>query len=712
MSRQKKLSEAVVKLLSQPRYQPLDKNQIAGKLKVASDHRRDLRKALRDLEEEGEIAKVRKNCWVLAQQVDLITGVLSFSHKGYAFLIPEKGGDDYYIAAEDTGVAMHQDLVTARLKIKSKGRYVKEDSKREAEVIRVLKRRRHTIVGTLDKAGSFWIVTPDDSRMVHDFYVPEPKTGDQAIANPGDKVVVEMTEWQNRHVNPEGVIIERLGKAGDPTIDFISIVKKYDLATEFDSLALAELAQFAHPEGDAPFPKGKDRLDLRKDFVVTIDPDDAKDFDDAISINKLVGGKVEVGIHIADVAHYVRVKSTLDKEAKSRGNSVYLPGKVIPMLPEELSNGLCSLKPKVDRLAFSAFITLSARGKMTKMRFAKSVIHSNHRLTYQEALTRLQRKPKDKLDKFLHKAWSVASLLRKNRFANGALDLEMPEVKVYCDKHGKVKKIAKMEHDISHQLIEEFMLLANEAVASALKNNQQPAIYRVHEKPDPSKLAEYRELLAIHGVKVGDLTKAGELQKALQKIAELPEAHSLRVGLLKSLKRAHYRPEPFGHFGLAKTNYTHFTSPIRRYSDLVVHRALERYVRKNKTRAVSGKALKDVSDHLSFTERNAAEAENELTKIKKLQYFADQLKRKKRHKYTALIMEVLNFGIVIELSDFLMTGLIHVSSMKNDFYQYDRRRGRFKGRRLMNQYAAGQKVLVEVDKVDMQKQLIDFKLVK
>jgi ribonuclease R len=451
-------------------------------------------------------------------------------------------------------------------------------------------------------------------------------------------------------------------------------------------------------------------MDFTKDLVVTIDPDTAKDFDDAISLHPQKNGNVTVGIHIADVSHYVTPGSALDQEAASRGNSVYLVNQVIPMLPEELSNGLCSLLPHVNRYTGTVLAEINPQGKLISTKFARSVIHSKHRLTYAQAFERLQRQPKDNLDRFLHQAWSIASKLRKRRFENGALDLEFPEIKVHCNEQGQPVRLEKIVNDISHQLIEEFMLLANECVAAHLKARQIPSLYRVHEPPDPSKLLEYRELLLAHKVKVGDLTRRPELQKALKAIAPLPEHYALKIGLLKSLKRANYQPKPLGHYGLAKTNYTHFTSPIRRYADLVVHRSL--FADKKDVRKLLPDSLGKIAEHLSQTERAAAEAEQESVRLKKMEYFSNQLGSGKPKTFDAVITEVQNFGFFVELPDFLITGLVHLSTMKDDFYFFDQRRMQVEGRRTKRRFAVGNKIKVQVERLDLFKKQIDFRVVR
>src|SRR5207245_3308973 len=418
-----------------------------------------------------------------------------------------------------------------------------------------------------------YYVVPDDPRFVHDIYVrPERDQRPGTSANVGDKVVVRMEPWESRHLNPERAIIEVLRPATAPGIDVLSIIRKYHLPAEFPKDVLDQAERISEQIGARQL---EGREDLRKEFIVTIDPDDARDFDDAIQVEK-TGSGWRLGVHIADVAAYVEPDSPLDREARRRGNSVYLPDRVIPMLPERLSNGVCSLKPGVDRLTHSVFIYFDKRGSAKSARFTRSVIRSAHRLTYKQAYAILTAPPADQLGERLHLAWELAALLRQRRFEHGALDLDFPEVKVWVDKDGHPVKLERVENDKSHQLIEEFMLAANESVARELKKRAVPTIYRIHENPDPEKLAEFREFVLSFNYRVGDLTHRAELQRLLTSIRGKPEEQALKIALLKSLKRARYSQQPLGHYGLAKANYLHFTSPIRRYADLVVHRALGR----------------------------------------------------------------------------------------------------------------------------------------
>ena len=519
-------------------------------------------------------------------------------------------------------------------------------------------------------------------------------------------MVVRLEAWESRHVNPEGDIIEVLGPADAPGVDLLSIIRNYDLPTEFPKNVIDE----GNAISQAVDPKMLEgRKDLRDKFIVTIDPDDARDFDDAIHVDKVDSRGWELGVHIADVAAYVKPDSALDREARHRGNSVYLPDRVIPMLPERLSNGVCSLKPDVDRLTHSVFIHFDRNGHIKGTRFAKSVIRSARRLNYNAAYAILKSSPQDELGKRLHIAWELAALLRGKRFEHGSLDLDFPEVKVRLDEAGKPVRLERVDNDESHQLIEEFMLAANEAVARELKKHAIPTIYRVHENPDPEKLAEYRELVLSHNYKVGDLTHRAELQRFLMSIRGKPEEQALKVGLLKSLKRAHYLPHPLGHYGLAKSNYLHFTSPIRRYADLVAHRALGEREQKRRPRADMSQ-LASVAQHISDTERVAAEAEIEAVRMKKLEFFERQLTERNLQVFRATIVDVRNYGLVIELPDVLLSGLVHVSSLTDDFYVFESAQRRLIGRRFRKRFAVGDELRVFVVRVDRFKRQIDFAL--
>src|SRR5437764_2798626 len=720
----RKIQEQILALLGSANYRPLNKSELAKALGRKSGVRMGLSQVLRDLERAGEIARIRKNRYVLPPAADLIAGKLRMHQAGYGFLISEKPGEsDIFIAAENTGTAMHGDRVVARMT--SDDPYGRIKGRREGRLIRILERAHDTIVCTLQRSRNFYYVVPDDPRIVHDVYVGQVSNSPQdesAVADlplaayklapqVGDKVVVRLEAWESRHVNPEGEIIEALGPASAPGIDMLSIIRKYHLPTEFPRDVLDQAKGIPETVDARQFER---REDLRGEFIVTIDPDDARDFDDAIHVEK-IGSGWRLGVHIADVAAYVEPDSPLDREARQRGNSVYLPDRVIPMLPERWSNGVCSLNPGVDRLAHSAFIHFDKHGNVKSARFARSVIRSAHRLTYKQAYAILTAASGDQLGERLHLAWELAALLRQSRFEHGALDLDFPEVKVWVDKDGHPAKLERVENDKSHQLVEEFMLAANEAVARELKKRAVPTIYRIHENPDPEKLAEFREFVLGFNYSVGDVTHRAELQRVLAAIRANPEEQALKVGLLKSLKRARYAPQPLGHYGLAKANYLHFTSPIRRYADLVVHRALATNGAPRRRGDAARRPfnpdmseIASIAEHISATERNAADAEIDAAQMKKLEFFQRQLDERNPQIFRAAIVDVRNYGLMVELPDALITGLVHVSSLTDDFYLFEPARRQLIGRRSRKRYSVGDELSVFVSRVDLFKRQVDF----
>ena len=725
----RKIQEQILALLGSANYRPLNKSELAKALGRKSSVRMGLSQVLRDLERAGEIARIRKNRYVLPPAADLIAGKLHIHQAGYGFLISEKPGEsDIFIAAENTGTAMHGDRVVARISPDEPSGRIK--GRREGRVIRILERAHDTIVGTLQRSRNFYYVVPDDPRIVHDVYVGQVSNspqGESAVADlplaafkiapqVGDKVVVRLEAWESRHVNPEGEIIEVLGPASAPGIDMLSIIRKYHLPTEFPRDVLNQAKGIPETVDARQF---EGREDLRGEFIVTIDPDDARDFDDAIHVEK-IGGGWRLGVHIADVAAYVEPDSPLDREARRRGNSVYLPDRVIPMLPERLSNGVCSLNPGVDRLTHSVFIHFDKHGNAKSARFARSLVRSARRLTYKQAYAILTAAPGDQLGERLHLAWELAALLRQRRFEHGALDLDFPEVKVWVDKDGHPVKLERVENDKSHQLIEEFMLAANESVARELKKRAVPTIYRIHENPDPEKLAEFREFVLGFNYTVGDVTHRAELQRLLAATRGKPEEQALKVGLLKSLKRARYSPQPLGHYGLAKANYLHFTSPIRRYADLVVHRALGRDTAGTRGRSARSAGahrhpdmaeIASIAEHISVTERTAADAEVDAVQMKKLEFFQRQLDAHNPQIFRASIVDVRNYGLMVELPDALIAGLIHVSSLTDDFYLFEPARRQLIGRRSRKRFSVGGELSVFVARVDLFKRQVDFAIV-
>jgi len=698
--------------LAAPNYHPLRRAELAAKLRLNAAERRDFRRVLADMLAKGEIVRVRKDRFVLPHDADLVVGTIEFHPNGFAFVRPEISADappeaeprpDVYVAGEDASVAMHGDKVVVRLH--RDRRKFKAADKPSGKVIRILERASDTIVGTLQKGHHVHYVIPDDPRLPHDVY-----TKPALNAQVGDKVVVKLAEWTSRHVSPEGEIVEVLGRADAPGVDIMAIIRAHRLPTKFSDQTMAEVARIAER---IPATEYARRRDLRKSFIVTIDPDDARDFDDAVNVDELPDGGWRLGVHIADVSHYVTPDGALDREARARGNSVYLVDRVLPMLPEKLSNNLCSLRPDEDRLTQSVFIEFTPKLTMRKTEFALSVIRSRHRLTYKQAFAHLQsRTDKDELAHELKKMWRLASRLREQRFGHGSLNLEFPEVKVRLDKHGRPTHIEKIHYDISHQLIEEFMLAANEAVARHICQLQVPCVYRIHEDPDLEKLRDFRVYAQSFGYKVGDVTHRQELQKLLKQVEGKPEEYAVNLALLRSLKQARYSVNPVGHYGLAKKFYTHFTSPIRRYADLLVHRTLFSLLcsADAKARRYGIQELARAADHISQTERVADDAEKESVELKKLEYFHAQLTRGRLDEMEAVVCGVRNFGFFVELPESLVQGLVHISTLGDDFYVYDERQERFVGRRHKRVIKVGDRLRVEVERVDLIKRQIDFRV--
>ena len=693
------LAAKILGLVRKQRQSPPSMQEIAARLRIGSgEGAATLAKTLHDLELAGDIVRVRQDQFAIPSDVDLVVGTIQTHRDGSAHLLRDQPGEkEFYLTPENTATALPGDRVVVR-HLRDQAPY--RGYQPCGRVIRILKRGTTTAVGTLEKSARFWHVVPDDKHFVHNIYVPQPAA--PLRPNQGDKVVVKLGEWKSRHVNPEGEIVEVLGPSDKPGVDIESIIRKFDLPTKFPENVLVEVKSFPDT---VPPSAARGREDCRGTLVVTIDPDDARDFDDAINVEKTKDGW-KLTVHVADVSHYVTPGTPLDHEAYKRGNSVYLPDRVIPMLPEALSNGLCSLRPDEDRLTFAAFLEISRDGKIRKSRFAKCIIRSARRFTYKEAFARLQTAPSDKFDHMLHEAWAMASVLRKKRFEDGSLDLDFPEVKVWLDDQGRPARLERIENDISHQLIEECMLVANEAVARIFRMTPAAAIHRVHEKPDEAKLNEYRERVQMHGHKVGNLAVRKELTRFLKMLRGQPEEYALKTALLKSLKRASYSPEPAGHYGLAKSDYTHFTSPIRRYADLIVHRVLSDICgyTKPKGRIPFG----EIARHISTTERNAAEAEREAVRLKKFEFFRQQLAKRTGQTFKAIVLEVRNFGMFVELPEVMAGGLIHVSALGDDFYTFDQARQRFIGRKKRKTYQAGDELEVVVARVDPFKQQLDF----
>ncbi|MCI0747948.1 MAG: ribonuclease R [Verrucomicrobia subdivision 3 bacterium] len=690
-----------MKLLGRSDYVPANVPQLLRLLRLRPNQQQELQHVLRELEHGGTIARIKGNRYIRPREADLIPGRIRINRQGKGILLPDDADlKEITIPESATSTALHEDHVLVRRDVRPRGARAHAPEDNTGKVIRVLARRRTQIVGTLQRSRQFLYVIPDDPRVPHDIYVPEPRDVGRP-AHVGDKVVVELRDWQSRHTSPEGEIIEVLGAPDAEGVDMLSVLRQYDLPLHFPKPALHEARSF----GAAVRPHElAGREDCRAHRVITIDPDDAKDFDDAICLQRVSRDQWKLWVHIADVSHYVKPGRPLDLEARKRGNSTYLVDRVIPMLPEALSNELCSLKPDTNRLTKCVEFLLSNDGRVLARRFYSAVIHSQRRFAYPEVLAILQRKPSGPIEQMIHHANDLAQRIRRLRFKAGSLDLDFPEMKIRLDERGRVARIEKVENDISHQLIEEYMLLANEAVATRLLALNRSAIFRVHEPPDERRLQEFREDVLSHNIPCGNLSRRSEVQKLLEKLGTLPIGPALKIGFLKSLMRARYAVEPLGHYGLAKGKYTHFTSPIRRYADLVVHRVLF-----GQDKAF-GQQLRETADHISDTERNSADAERDSKDVKLFAFLNAQLASGRPQSYPALVIDVRNFGFFVDVPGLAMSGLVPLSSLVDDFFVFEPARNHLVGRRTRRIIRLGDRVEVQVAKVDTFKKQVEFRL--
>jgi ribonuclease R len=580
----------------------------------------------------------------------------------------------------------------------------------EGEIIEIIERSQKPLVGVFEKSKNFYFVVPDNRKFVRDIYIPKNAT---LGARPGQKVVVQIDSWESRNLNPEGHITEILGKSGDIHAEMTAVAREFRLPLHFPKQVLSEVEAI-----DSKIPKSEiaHRLDLRKQTCLTIDPEDAKDFDDAVSLEDLPDGNLSLGVHIADVSHYVREGSQLDEEALKRGTSVYLADDVIPMLPEKLSNILCSLRPKEDRLTYSVIMVISPRGTVKEYRIEKSIIHSKRRFTYEEVQMIIETGRGDFSDtvRRMHK---LSQVLLKKRMKEGSIDFESTETKFRFDADGKPTEIVKKARLDAHRLIEEFMLLANQIVAKHIglfkkEDNIRPFVYRVHGSPPPEKLQDLASFVEHLGytLNISGGISPQAIQKLLHDIKGKEEENVINEVAIRSMAKAIYALENAGHFGLGFKYYTHFTSPIRRYPDLVVHRLLDEYSRKmpHKRREQLAAILPSICDRSSEMERVAMEAERASVKVMQVEY----MRRHVGDEFHAIISGVTNFGLFVEITDLLVEGLIRVRDMEDDYYVFDEKNYALIGRRSKKRYRLGDKIRIQVVRVDPEEREIDFRLIE
>ena len=701
------LVNRLLRLLGRKHYVPVGADDITKKLGLGQAQAGEVRRELRDLVRSGRVVRLPDKRFALPADEDLIAGRILMNRRGGGRVVTTDASQPAIdISPNAAGTAMHNDRVLVLVDSTvspARRRGQRQPAGSGGKVVEVLERARTQVVGTLEKSRELWYVVPSDPRITHDIYLPKLGQAAKPKARRGDRVVVEITEWPSRHNAPEGKLVEVIGNPGAPGVDVESVIRQYELPTRFPGTVKAEARRLGTKVTEAD---RRGRRDCRRHLVVTIDPVDARDFDDAISLERIEGRRWRLWVHIADVSHYVRPGSALDKESRRRGNSTYLIDRVIPMLPEELSNELCSLKPGVDRLARSVEFVLTNSGRIEQAKFHSTVICSKQRFSYEEAMAVLEREPTGGIEWMLHDAHRLAQQLRQARFRAGALDLDVPERKVLLDAKGRVSEVRRVENDVSHQLIEEFMLLANEAVAREIKRRRAGAIHRVHDVPDTEKLDNLRAQAALMGLRAGNLADQKQAGKFLASLKDHPLGDVFRIGYLRCMKRACYSTEPIGHYGLAKEDYVHFTSPIRRYADLIVHRVVYQRAR------LDAEALATAADHISLTERNSADAELDSKLIKLLSHLQRQLDRRKPETYTATVTEVRNIGAMVDITELGLKGLVKRLSLSDDRYRFVPERGRLVGRLRGNEIAPGDQLRVQVESIDLQKKQADFRVLK
>jgi ribonuclease R len=686
--------------------QPVDQESLADLLGLYDEAAGEaLRRRLNAMVRDGQLVRNRRDCYALADRFNLVPGRVIAHPDGFGFLVPEAGGEDIYLSARTMNAVFHNDRVMVRITGKDRrGRL-------EGSVVEVLQRNTHRVVGRFHRESGVNFVVPDNKRITHDIAVPEQQTGGAAH---GQIVTVEIIEQPAKHARPVGRVVEVLGEHMAPGMEIDIAIRSYDIPEIWPGFVEEEIRDYGAEvaEGDKA-----GRTDLRGLPLVTIDGEDARDFDDAVYCERTPAGWRLI-VAIADVSHYVQPGTALDREAENRGNSVYFPERVIPMLPEVLSNGLCSLNPEVDRLCMACEMRISVEGKITRSRFLEAVMRSHARLTYTKVAAMIVegdkplRRQYRALVPHLEELFRLYQVMRRAREARGAIDFESTETRIVFGPHRKIERIVPLVRNDAHKLIEECMIAANVTSARFLVRHKMPTLFRVHGAPDAEKVEEVCEFLGELGLSLSRSRspKAKDYAALLEKVRGRPDQHLINTVLLRSLPRAEYSPQNIGHFGLAHEKYLHFTSPIRRYPDLLVHRAIRHVLAGGKAEEFDydNANMQAFGDQCSLTERRADDATRDAVDWLKCEYMLDKI----GEIYTGVISSVTSFGIFVELQSIYVEGLVHVTALGNDYYRYDPAHHRLIGDRTRQIYRLGDLVSVKVVQVNLDERKIDFELVQ
>ena len=701
-----RVKNMIIELMEEKSYKPMFREELAVRLGINKNEFKDFFNILNQMEKEGIIFRLNNDKYNLLNSEYLVVGRLEGNERGFGFVMSkDRPGEDIFIPADSMLGAMHGDTVIANLiSRKSPGK------KQEGEIVRILERANETVIGTFEDNGSFGFVVPDNHKIAFDIFVPKAQT---LNAKDKQKVVVKIKRWPEFRRNPEGEVVEILGFLSEKGTDILSIIRQFNLPEEFPDEVRAEALNVP---GSISKEEIASRLDLRDLKSFTIDGADAKDLDDAVSIERLQNGNYKLGVHIADVSHYVKAGSPLDKEALKRGNSVYLLDRVIPMLPHELSNGICSLNPNVDRLTMTVFMEINKDGKVVNNEIHESIINSKARLIYDDVSDLLEgtdSRAEEKLNLIKDELFMMKELmgiLREHRDRRGSIDFDFPESYIEVDKNGDPIDVRKSERRIANRLIEEFMLITNETVAERFFWAEIPFLYRIHEDPNPEKVADFIKFIQRFGYSIkGKELHSKDFQLLTAEIKGKKEEPVISTLLLRTMQKAVYSAEAGIHFGLAAQYYSHFTSPIRRYPDLEIHRIIKDYLYgrlTDKKMNLLEKILPEIAEQTSMTERRAEEAEREVDDLKKAQYMVKHI----GDEFDGLVSSVTNFGLFVQLEN-TIEGLVHFNTMVDDYYYFDEENYMIVGERTKKMYGLGDEVRIKVIGADVGKKNIDFALV-